>query len=537
MLTAAVRDLHHTYPGRFLTDVRTSCPALWENNPFITPLAECDPEVEWVRCEYPLIHKSNTHPYHFIHGFIEFLGDHLGLRIQPGPFKGDLYLSDLERSWVSQVAEITGDDTPFWIVVSGGKYDFTTKWWDPKRYQAVVDRFKDRIRFVQIGEQDHHHPPLRGVIDLRGKTDLRQLVRLVYHAQGVLTPVSLPMHLAAALPAKEGAPQNRPCVVVAGGREPSHWEAYTHHQFIHTNGALPCCDNGGCWKSRVKPLGDGSKADRPENLCLDVAGDLPRCMDMIPAEEVVRRIELYYTGGSLRFLKEGRYTCPFCHRSCDDLVPIGVDAPVLKTREVIGGGRRPGGCPYCRSSDRERLVYLFLKEKLNIFGSGKINAILHIAPERNLSKALLNFGFDEYVCGDLLPERYPFPAPVLPMDLLDIPYRSSVFDLVICNHVLEHIPDDLGAMRELRRVMKPGGKAILQVPLARRAAQTLEDPSVTDPAERERVFGQSDHVRIYGQDYPKRLEKAGFKVRRVNVSGDFSQYGVNVEEDIFLCRK
>jgi hypothetical protein len=88
-------------------------------------------------------------------------------------------------------------------------------------------------------------------------------------------------------------------VVVAGGREPPHFTAYPHHQFIHTVGALTCCDNGGCWKSRTLPLGDGDDKDRPEELCVDVVGSLPRCMDMITAEEVIRRMELYYQGGAL----------------------------------------------------------------------------------------------------------------------------------------------------------------------------------------------------------------------------------------------
>jgi ADP-heptose:LPS heptosyltransferase len=131
------------------------------------------------------------------------------------------------------------------------------------------------------------------VIDLRGKTDLRRLIRLVYHAEGVLSPVSLPMHLAAAIEAKPGGPKHRPCVVVAGGREPPHWEAYPHHQFIHTVGALLCCDNGGCWKSRTIPLGDGNDGDLPENLCVDVHDNLPACMDMITAVDVIRRIEMY----------------------------------------------------------------------------------------------------------------------------------------------------------------------------------------------------------------------------------------------------
>ncbi|MBI2968499.1 MAG: ADP-heptose--LPS heptosyltransferase [Bacteroidetes bacterium] len=301
MLTAAVRDLHLCYSKQFITDIRTSCPHLWENNPYITPLNEDDGDLEQIECHYPLIHKSNTHPYHFIHGFIEFLNEKLGLNIKPMAFKGDIHISALEKSWISQVHEITGKDIKFWIIVSGGKYDFTTKWWDSKRYQRVVDHFRGKIKFVQVGENGHYHTPLKNVLDLRGKTDLRQLVRLVYHSQGILTPVNLLMHLAAAVEVKHGIPKNRPCVVIAGGREPSQWEAYPHHQFIHTNGALPCCDNGGCWKARVKPLGDGDEKDRPENLCVDVVGNLPRCMDMITADEVIRRISLYYNGGSLSY--------------------------------------------------------------------------------------------------------------------------------------------------------------------------------------------------------------------------------------------
>ena len=300
MLTAAVRDLHLNYPGKFVSDVRTSCPAIWENNPWLTPLEEDDPEVTVLSCSYPLIHHSNELPYHFIHGFINFLNHALELQIQPTAFKGDIHVSDLERSWMSQVAEITGEDTPFWIIVAGGKFDYTTKWWDHDRYQTVVDHFRDKIQFVQVGQLDHYHPLLDHVIDLRGKTDLRQLIRLVYHAEGVITPVSLIMHLAAALPSKPGLPPLRPCVVIAGGRESTQWEAYPNHQFIHTIGALPCCATGGCWKSRVLPLGDGDEKDSPENLCVDPVGFLPHCMDMISAGEVIRRVELYYQGGILK---------------------------------------------------------------------------------------------------------------------------------------------------------------------------------------------------------------------------------------------
>ena len=302
MLTAAVRDLHACCPGQFLTDVRTPCPGLWENNPHLTPLDEDAPDVEIIQCEYPLIHHSNQRPYHFIHAFTRFLSEKLGVFIEPTAFKGDIHISDVEKGWFSQVQEMVGEDVPFWIVNAGGKRDYTAKWWEPARYQQVVNHFRGRIQFVQVGETDHHHPALQGVVDLRGKTDVRQFVRLMYHAQGVLCPVTFAMHLAAAVEVKGGKPKNRPCVVVAGGREPMQWEAYPHHQYIHTNGALPCCDNGGCWKSRVVPLGDGDEKDKPEHLCVDVVGTLPHCLHMITAAEVIRRIELYFHGGALEYL-------------------------------------------------------------------------------------------------------------------------------------------------------------------------------------------------------------------------------------------
>jgi ADP-heptose:LPS heptosyltransferase len=302
MLTAAVRDLHKCYPGQVLTDVRTSCRPLWENNPFISKLDEIDPEVEVIDCKYPLIHKSNQLPRHFIEGFIDFLNQKLGLRIVPTAFKGDIYISAREKAWFSQLREIIGSDVPFWIIVAGGKRDFTIKWWSHQRFQEVVDYFQGKILFVQVGEKDHMHRPLDGVINLLGKTNTRQFVRLMYHAQGALCPVTFAMHLAAAVDVKGGKPKNRPCVVVAGGREPSQWEAYPHHQFIHTIGALPCCDNGGCWKSRTVPLDDGDQKDAPRNRCVDVVGDLPRCMDMIGAREVIQRIEMYFAGGSVRYL-------------------------------------------------------------------------------------------------------------------------------------------------------------------------------------------------------------------------------------------
>lgn len=299
MLTAVVRDLHLTFPGQFATDVRTSCGALWEHNPYITPLSEDDPDVEVIACEYPLIHQSNTLPYHFIHAFRLFLSERLGVEIRPSAFKGDVHLTEQEKTWMSQVDEITGTyGTRFWIIVSGGKKDFTNKWWDPARYQEVVNHFAGRILFVQCGEagRDHVHQPLDNVIDLVGKTDLRQMVRLMHHADGVVCPVTMFMHLAAAVETRQARPRNRPCVVVAGGREPSQWEAYPHHQFLHTNGCLPCCDEGGCWKSRVVPLGDGDEKDA--SLCLfpvvtESQATIPKCLELIRPRQVIQAMERF----------------------------------------------------------------------------------------------------------------------------------------------------------------------------------------------------------------------------------------------------
>jgi ADP-heptose:LPS heptosyltransferase len=191
---------------------------------------------------------------------------------------------------------------PFWVVVAGGKYDFTIKWWEVARYQQVIDHFRGRILFVQVGEEGHYHPPLRGVLDLRGKTDLRQLVRLVYHSQGVLCPVTSLMHLAAAVETKEPANGLRPCVVIAGGREPAHWEAYPGHQFLHRIGALSCCARGGCWRSRTVPLGDGDLKDGIDQTCQQVSNALPKCMDLITASDAIRAIESYFESGYISYL-------------------------------------------------------------------------------------------------------------------------------------------------------------------------------------------------------------------------------------------
>lgn len=298
MLTAAVRDLKLSHP-KIEIDVNTSCPELWENNPYLTRGIKG----KIIKADYPLIHESNEGQYHFIHGFRKHLEEKLELKIKPTKFKGDIHISEEEKGWMSQVEEM-GITDKFWIINAGGKYDFTAKWWNPVSYQKVIDQFKGKITFVQVGQLEHWHPELKGAVNLIGKTNLRQLIRLVYHCVGILTSVSLPMHLAAAVESRHGL-LNRPCVVVAGGREPVQWEAYPHHRFLSVNGAMLCCDNGGCWKSRCQLVGDGDEKDI-ENICLypvDVNKNLriPKCMDMIKSDDVIRAIKTYYTGGVLKY--------------------------------------------------------------------------------------------------------------------------------------------------------------------------------------------------------------------------------------------
>jgi len=324
VLTATIRDLHRKYPNKYLTDVDTTAMQIWENNPHITKLdwtkenetIKTHENIKIINCKYPLIDQSNTAPYHFLHAFAQYIETKLRIKIPLTEAKGDIHLSEEEKNWISQAKE-KGIENNFWIVIAGGKYDFTAKWYPPERHQHIINYFKDKITFIQCGEShgppldqngnktnNHFHPQLKNVVDLRGQTDIRQFIRLMYHASGVLCPVTFAMHLAAAVETKTG-PKNRPCVVIAGGREPMQWEAYPHHQYIHKNGCLPCCEQGGCWKSRCQLIGDKDEKDT-ENVCENYTQitpnfRIPRCMDMIHTGEVIRRIESYYEGGALRY--------------------------------------------------------------------------------------------------------------------------------------------------------------------------------------------------------------------------------------------
>jgi len=172
-----------------------------------------------------------------------------------------------------------------------------------------------------------------------------------------------------------------------------------------------------------------------------------------------------------------------------------------------------------------------------VFGKSH-RSLLHFAPEPTISAALKRLKGLNYLSVDLAPGRAMEQA-----DITGLHFKSNRFDLIYCSHVLEHIPDDLKAMRELHRVLAPGGMAIVQVP--ERGEHTYEDPSITAPAERERAFGQWDHVRWYGADIAERLASVGFSVERVDgmdlvAPEDRDRLGLTADQHsthVYLCRK
>jgi SAM-dependent methyltransferase len=234
----------------------------------------------------------------------------------------------------------------------------------------------------------------------------------------------------------------------------------------------------------------------------------------------LRRVKDYVA--ALPYRGTGRW-CPVCERS---------------SRQFKEFGNPPRGdamCPHCGALERHRLVWLYFQQRTNLF-DGSPKRVLHVAPELCLEPRLRKRLRDSYVTADLAS-----PRAAVAMDITDIRYPDESFDVIFCSHVLEHVPDDRRAMAEFFRVLKGDGWAILLVPIT--AAATVEDPTVVDPAERLRLFGQEDHVRRYGPDYLDRLRTAGFEVYTTLVSDfvsadDAVRMGLTpAAGDIFLCAK
>lgn len=297
VLTAAVRSLHAAWPGWFLTGVDTSSMEVWENNPDIATADQLEAAggAEVVAVRDPVIdHPTlgcNQRAIHYLQAYCDFLAHSLQVPVPLAVNRPLLYLSEEEKGWRGQVEE-AGYKGKFWLINSGVKRDFTTKQYP--WYQEVVNRLIGKIQFVQVGSAQHGHKPLKGVINFIGKTDLRQLIRLCHHAQGVVCGVSLLMHIAAAF--------EKASVVIAGGREPRSWNTYPSQLLLNNVGALSCCKTTACWRSRVMRLGDGDRSD--QSLCEQPSLTDPpsgRCMSIISPEAVVSAIESYYNGGALAY--------------------------------------------------------------------------------------------------------------------------------------------------------------------------------------------------------------------------------------------
>ena len=220
--------------------------------------------------------------------------------------------------------------------------------------------------------------------------------------------------------------------------------------------------------------------------------------------------------------KGNEVECPVCASQYKKFLPYGRIA------------RENALCPNCLALERHRLMWLFLKKQTDFFSAPL--KVLHVAPEHcfiDRFEALPNL---EYITADI-----ESPLAKIKMDVHSIPFPNNSFDVIFCNHVLEHVEDDLLACAEFNRVLKPNGWGILQSPVYP-LEKTIEDKTITDPAERERVFGQRDHVRRFGKDYAERLRKSGLKIEEnqfvKQIGADLiKKYALPKDEVIFVCSK
>ena len=216
--------------------------------------------------------------------------------------------------------------------------------------------------------------------------------------------------------------------------------------------------------------------------------------------------------------------CPICSHEYRKFLPFGRKS-------------RPNAlCPSCLSLERHRLIWLYLTQQTSFFEEHQ--KVLHVAPEACLVGKFETSPNLEYITADL-----ESPLAKVKMDIHKIPFEPDTFDVAFCNHVMEHVDDDIKAMSELCRVLKPGGWAIIQIPLFHPVPEkTFEDKTITSPREREKIFGQDDHVRLYGKDYPDRLRSVGFQVKEDGFINKFSEdevykFGLPAREVLYVCHK
>ncbi len=221
--------------------------------------------------------------------------------------------------------------------------------------------------------------------------------------------------------------------------------------------------------------------------------------------------------------KTNFYFCPFCQAESEFL--------------PFGSNQRPGAmCPSCGSLERHRLLWIYLENKLK--EKNKKIRVLHVAPEDAIANKLIGFPNIEYIKIDLFSNNVHYQ-----MDIQDLRFQDNHFDIIICNHVLEHVHDDKLALKEFLRVLKPGGQALLQVPIFENLQETIEGNHITDEKERTRLFGQSDHLRAYGKDFINTLKGSGFSevkqfnYNNINYEYDYKKLRLSEGDILFICSK
>ena len=223
-----------------------------------------------------------------------------------------------------------------------------------------------------------------------------------------------------------------------------------------------------------------------------ILNNIPRPW-LIKASYLVKPIIAFY-------LKGDTYTDPIDGNSFRKFLPYGYSKQLKNALS-----------PSTLSLERHRLIWLFLKNETSFFTSSKKIKTLHIAPEQCFLKIFKKQKNLDYITSDL-----ESPIADVKADICNLPFKDDSFDVVFCNHVLEHIPDDKKAKQELFRVLKKGGFGVFQIPQDMSRENTFEDASITDKEERTKIFGQYDHVRVYGRDYFNKLRSVGFKVEEVD---------------------
>jgi len=224
------------------------------------------------------------------------------------------------------------------------------------------------------------------------------------------------------------------------------------------------------------------------------------------------------------WLKGDTFTDPIDNKSFSRFLPYG-----------YGTQRDNVLSPSTLSLERHRLLWLYLKNETTFFSAP--SKVLHFAPEQAFYKRFRKLTHLDYTTTDL-----NSPLADIKADICNLPFEDNTYDIIFCNHVLEHIPDDTKAMEELYRILKPGGMAILQIPQDLSRATTFEDDTITDPKERATIFGQYDHVRVYGRDYFNKLRRIGFRVDEVDytkiLSGkEVTRYCLAAGEILPVCYK